>query len=149
MSARTATHEDAQLILKLYELRREEKLRVARDWFTAKFWPQSFEDFKALQTQSALETYYRMVVSYWDMAASFVVRGVLNPELFLESGGEMLYIWAKIEPFLGDLRNALGSPAYLANIDEFTRTVPGAKERLEAAKQRIKQMMEQAKAAKG
>ena len=78
------TYEDAQLVLKLYELRREEKLRAARDWFISKFFPQTADDVTALTgTENA---YYRMVTTYWEMAASFVVRGILNADLFLASG---------------------------------------------------------------
>jgi len=79
-----AKHEDAQLILKLYELRREEKLRAARDWFATQFFPESIEDFKAVfASGNPHNVQFRMVVSYWDMAASFAVAGALNPELLL------------------------------------------------------------------
>src|SRR6266404_5879628 len=88
------TYEDAQLVLKLYELRREEKLRAARDWFGTKFFPQKAEDVTALTgTENA---YYRMVTTYWDMAASFVARGILNADLFLDSGGEIIVVWTKL-----------------------------------------------------
>src|SRR5262245_22547268 len=91
-----ATHEDAQLVLKLYELRREEKMRAARDWYLKGFFPESIDDIKALlHPLNPNNAYLRMVTSYWDMAASFVVHGALHAELFLESGGEMIFFWAK------------------------------------------------------
>src|SRR6478672_3637310 len=74
------TYEDARLVLKLYELRREEKLRAARDWFGGKFFPQTAEEVTALTGTD--NVYYRMVTTYWEMAASFVVRGILNTDLF-------------------------------------------------------------------
>ncbi|MGH9831245.1 MAG: DUF4760 domain-containing protein, partial [Blastocatellia bacterium] len=96
--ASKATYDDAQLILRLYELRREEKMRQARDWYTGKFFPQTMDDLKVIQNFAVPENaYFRMVTSYWDMVASFIVQGVLNPELFIESGGEMIFVWAKVE----------------------------------------------------
>ena len=82
------TYEDATLVLRLYELRREERLRAAREWFRAKFFPQSYEDVKAVALSAGAENeHYRMVTTYWDMAASFVAQGVLHPELFFDSSG--------------------------------------------------------------
>src|SRR5262252_3109649 len=130
MSDQNPTHEDANLILRLYELRREEKMRTAREWFSFKFFPRTIDDFKALQDPTAPEnSYFRMVTSYWDMAASFVVQGVLNPELFVESGGEMLFVWAKIEEFIPQLRQGL-APHYLMNIEKALGILPGAAERI-------------------
>ena len=106
MTARTVpTYEDAQLVLKLYELRREEKLRAAREWFVGKFFPRSAADLETLYTVPGIEnTYFRMVTSFWDMTASFVVRGVLNADLLIDSAGEMLLVWAKLESHLPEIR---------------------------------------------
>jgi hypothetical protein len=83
------TYEDATLVLRLYELRREDRLRAAREWYRAKFFPQSYDDVKAIALAAGAENEsWRMVTSYWDMAASFVAQGVLHPELFFDSGGE-------------------------------------------------------------
>jgi hypothetical protein len=134
---RHATYDDAQLILRLYELRREEKMRKARDWFTFKFLPKTMDDFKVIQDPSAPEnSYFRMVTSYWDMAASFVVQGILNPDLFVESGGEMLFVWAKLEQFIPQLRQGF-SPQYLANIEKAVGILPGAADRLKAIRATI------------
>src|SRR5450759_2548984 len=109
------TYEDAQLVLKLYELRREEKLRAARDWFGGKFFPQTAEDVIALTgTENA---YYRMVTTYWEMAASFVARGVLNADLFLDSGGEMIFVWTKLADLVPQLRQNLGSENLLKHVE--------------------------------
>jgi hypothetical protein len=134
---RHATYEDAQLILRLFELRREEKMRKARDWFSFKFFPKTLDDFKVIQDPSAPEnSYFRMVTSYWDMAASFIVQGVLSPELFVESGGEMLFVWAKVEEFMPQLRQGF-SPHYLANIEKAVGIMPGAGDRLRAIRETI------------
>ena len=102
------TYEDAALVLRLYELRREEKLRAAREWFRAKFFPQSFEEVKAVALGAGIEnTHYRMVTGYWDMAASFVATGILHPELFFDSGGEALFVWAKIGEFVPEMREGI------------------------------------------
>jgi hypothetical protein len=141
-----ATYEDAQLVLKLYELRREEKLRAARDWFGTKFFPQTAEDVIALTgTENA---YYRMVTTYWDMAASFVVRGILNAELFLDSGGEMIFVWAKLGELVPHLRQSL-APNLLRNVEHIIESSPRAKERVGPTRQRIAKMRERALAAPG
>lgn len=138
------TYEDAQLVLKLYELRREEKLRAAREWFGTKFFPQKAEDVIALAgTENA---YYRMVTSYWDMAASFVARGILNADLFLDSGGEMILVWAKLADFVPQLRQALG-PNVLKNVEHIIASSPRAQERVGPTRQRIAKMRERALAS--
>jgi len=137
---RQATYEDAQLILRLFELRREEKMRKAREWFSFKFLPKTLDDFKVIQDPSAPEnSYFRMVTSYWDMAASFVVQGVLSADLFVESGGEMLFIWAKLEEFIPQLRQTF-SPHYLANIEKAVQIMPGTAERLKAIRGAIERL---------
>ena len=135
-----AGHEDAQLILNLYELRREEKMRAARDWFAREFFPQSIDDIKAtLNPANPNNAYFRMVTSYWDMAASFVVHGVLNGELFLESGGEMLFVWAKIGDFIPQMREEFGLQVYLSNIEKVIGRVDWAPDRVAWLRNRIEQ----------
>ena len=149
--ASQATYDDANLILKLYELRREEKMRAARDWFGGEFFPQSLEDFNVVRKPGSKENvYFRMVTSYWDMAASFVTSGVLDADLFLQSGGEMLFIWAKMGDFVEELRQNLGSPQYLANIQKVIDMVPGAADRVTSTKKMIERMrQDMAKSANG
>lgn len=141
------TYEDARLILKLYELRREEKMRAAREWYARKFAPQSFDDVKAVLAPTSPENpYLRMIFGYWDMAASFVVRGVLNPELFMDSAGEMIFVWAKIEPFIGPLRTENAMPTLLANVEKTIQGVPWALERVKVLRQRFARAREMAPA---
>ena len=139
------TYEDAKLILKLYELRREEKLRAARDWFVTKFFPQSADDITA--TTGTENAYYRMVTTYWEMAASFVVRGVLNADLFLDSGGEMIVVWAKLAEFVPQLRKNLGSENLLKNVEQVIASSPRATERVGVTRQRIALIRDRALAA--
>src|SRR4030088_3273922 len=100
--------EDANLILKLYDLRREAVMRDARNWFFT-FNPTSVQDFiDALMGEHS--GHYRMVVSYWDMAASMVNQGAIDEDLFNASGGEMVFVYAKIAKFIPELRQLFGSP---------------------------------------
>jgi hypothetical protein len=130
--------EDANLILKLYELRREEVMRKARDWYIW-FNPTSMQDI--LDTfMSDKSAYYRMVTSYWEMAATLVNHGAIDEELFNESNGEQMVVFAKIEPFLAELRTRFDSPNMLANLEKLVMRKPNAKEMLVALRERFKQM---------
>ena len=114
-----ATYDDVNLILRLYEMRREEKLRAARSWFVANFKVKTMADFTQLCPQGSQENANaRMVISYWDMAASFVAAGVLNQELFFESGGEMLVVWIRVKPMLNEVRAAFNNPGVWANLEK-------------------------------
>ena len=112
--------EEANLILKLYELRREEVMRKARDWFIW-FNPGSMQDI--LDTfMSDKSAYYRMVVSYWEMAASFVANGILNRELFYRSNNmELLVVWEKIRRFVPEQRAAIKDPLRYKQIEEVAK----------------------------
>ena len=100
-------YEDAKLILRLYDMRREAKLREAREWFAANFKFQTLDEaMQACPPGSSMNAYMRMVLSYWEMAASFVARGVLNKDLFYESGREILFVWARVEHMLPAIREA-------------------------------------------
>lgn len=135
------TYDDAKLVLRLYELRREEKLRAAREWFRAKFFPQSLEEVRAVALGTGIEnTSYRMVTSYWDMATSFVAQGVLHAELFFESGGEALFVWAKLEPFVPQMR--LDNPRFLVNVEKAIAMVPYAAARVKVIQGRLPGMRE-------
>jgi len=127
------TQADAELILKLYDLRREAELRKARAWYVGQFWPQSADDIiaviRAMNTQE--NAWLRQVGGYWGMAASFVSHGVLNEELFLEPSvsGEMFFIYAKIAPFLTELREKMQNPGMFAGIEKLINGSQLAKDR--------------------
>ena len=113
-----ATYDDANLLLRLYELRREEKMREARAWFVANFKPKSMADIQQLcPPGSENNARLRMVASYWDMAASFVTAGVLNPELFFASNRELLVVAVRFAPVLSDIRTAFKDPTFLKNLE--------------------------------
>lgn len=97
--------DEAGLILKLYELRREEVLRKARDWYFRNFNPQNITDFSNVM-MGEHSGYLRMVVTYWNMAAALVNDRAISMELFNESNGKQIGVFAKIEPLLGEIRAA-------------------------------------------
>src|SRR3982750_1234295 len=140
-------YEDANLILKLYDLRREKTMRDARTWFFT-FNPQGTQDFIDVLT-SDKSGYFRMVVSYWDMAASLVNNGAIDPQMFNDANGEHLFVYAKLEPFVKELREQ-GNPAFIMHLEKLVKNIPNVEERLEFIKTRIKQVIElwQAGAAK-
>ena len=118
----SATPTDAELILKLYDLRREAEMRKARNWWLVNFWPENADDFykvgMSLGTQE--NNWLRQVGGYWEMAASLVLHGALNEDLFMETSfcGEMFFIFAKVRPFLQELRDKFQSPTMWGNIEK-------------------------------
>jgi hypothetical protein len=132
-------HEDADLILKLYELRREEVMREARTWFFT-FNPEKVEDFLDVMT-SEHSGHYRMVVSYWDMAASLVNNGAIDAQMFNDANGEHLFVYSKVEPFLPVLRETSGNPDYLRHLETLVKGIPNIEEKLTAIRQRISAMV--------
>ena len=116
-----ATTQDAELILHLYDLRREPVLRQARDWFRSRLQPGTREQLEAQLTEPDPERYFRMVTTYWEMAASFLVRGAVDQDLFLDNCGECMMVWRKLSPCIAELRQARHNPRYLANVEEAFR----------------------------
>jgi hypothetical protein len=115
---RPPTHDDANLILRLYEMRREPRMREARRWFAASFRATTVEAFQRLCPAGSEENAsYRMVTSYWEMVASFVNQGVLHEGLFFESGQELLFLWERISDLLPHLRAFQKNPKALANVE--------------------------------
>lgn len=112
------TYEDANLILRLYELRRDDRMRQARDWFAVNFRPKTVEEFQKLAPPgSGMHASFRQVTSYWEMAASFVTSGVLNKELFFQNGQEMLLVYERVRALLPELRAAGKNPHSLENLE--------------------------------
>ncbi len=120
---------DADLILRLYELRREDTMRAARDWFTTDFNPQSVADLFAAM-RGAHNAKYRMVTTYWDMAAAFVNHGAIDEGLFNDIHNEHIAVYARIEPFLAEFRQLAGTPWYLTHLEQLVMRHPDAEERL-------------------
>lgn len=133
--------EEAGLILKLYELRRDDTMRKARDWFFLDFNPDSVADFNRAML-SEHSGHLRMVMSYWDMAAALVNHGAISPDLFNDTNGEHLSVFAKLEPILPDIRGAVG-PHFLRNLEKLVDVTPNGRERLLAIRQRTRTVREQ------
>jgi hypothetical protein len=112
-----ATYDDVNLILKLYELRRDDRLREARKWFGGLKVKTLAELQAACPPGSNQDASLRMVTSYWEMAASFITSGVLNQELFEQSGSELLFVWTKIQDVVPEARKAFNSPKWMSNIE--------------------------------
>ena len=150
--AKKATTADAQLILQLYDLRREAEMRKARSWWFTGFWPRSADDFlKIAFTPGSLENnWLRQVSGYWSMAASFVLQGALNEELFLQPAvsGEMFIVFAKVQPFLKELREKAGDPHMFATIEKVIMRSKYGRERLKFMLKRVETMREKIAAAK-
>src|ERR1700675_4152386 len=142
--AKKPTVADAQLILQLYDLRRESEIRKARNWWAAEFFPQSADDI--LQVSWAIGTqenhWFRQVLGYWGMASSFVLQGVLNEELFLQPAfsGEMFLIFAKIQPVLKEFREKLGDKNVFRSIEEVATRTKFGRERLQLLTKRVEIM---------
>lgn len=150
------SHVDAELILKLYDLRREAEIRKARNWWAADFWPQNADDFMkiALAMGTQENNWLRQVGGYWDLAASLVVHGTLNETLFLEPSfsNEMFLMFAKVQPFLKELREKLQNPHMLANIEKVVKNTKTGRDRLKFMQERLaarRKMMKEAAAKAG
>lgn len=138
-------YEDADLILKLYELRREETMRKART-FMAGFNPESIEDIMAVATGEH-NAYFRMVMSYWDMAASLVNNGAIDEQMFNDANGEHFFYYAKFEPFIEELRATFGAQMWM-HLEQLVLRAPNVKERLVRMREMQKRMAQNA-AARG
>jgi hypothetical protein len=113
-----ATYDDVNLILRLYDMRREEKLRAARTWFVTNFKPKTFAEMNALcGPGTEANPLFRQAISYWDMVASFVTAGVLNEELFFQSNRELLLFWLRIKPVVNEVRTTLKDPHAWKNLE--------------------------------
>lgn len=136
---RKPTAADAQLILQLYDLRREGEMRKARNFVAADFWPEGFEDIRKILMAypSSENNWLRQVAGYWDMAASLVLHGTLHEGLFLEASGEMYNLYAKFRPFLKQMREEFKAPEALANVEKVVLASRQSRERLKRMEERI------------
>ncbi len=123
---------DALAILKLYELRREEKMRQARIWFLSEFAPQSASDIiKLYRDGERASAHFRTVVSYWDMASSLVLNGAIDEKTFLDANTEHLFVYAKIAPFLAEVRQIFNEPDFFLNLETLVLKVPNVETKIE------------------
>ena len=147
-----ATGKDAELIMQLYDLRREPEMRKARNWWLTEYFPNNADDFmKIAGTLGSQENnWLRQVGGYWGMAASFVESGALNRELFLQPSvsGEMFFMFAKVHPFIGEIREKLNDPEVFLNVEKVIKSTPWGRKRLVFVEKRIAMAKEKRAAAK-
>lgn len=141
-----ATPQDADLIIKLYDLRRDETMRKARNYFSFEFFPKSVDDVKEIftniQKYPEQNAYLRQVVSYWEMVAAMVNHGSIDRALFLDTNGEFFGVWAKIGDFIEDLRASFG-PQFLVNLEKLIAAAPDGHKRVQVMKERFNTMAAQ------
>jgi hypothetical protein len=139
------TYDQVNLMLRLYELRRDARLRQARSWFIENFHPDSPEDMmKKYPPGSEENTNIRMVISYWDMVAGIVNRGLIDDELFFESNGEAWVVWDRIRSIVPAWRAAFKNPTVFQNLEEVCRRLEAWREkRAPGSTAAMRQMMEQ------
>jgi len=139
-------HEDADLILKLYDLRREAVMREARNWLFT-FNPTGIQDVMEVM-MGEHSGHFRMVVSYWDMACAMVVNGAIDEELFNQTNGEHIFVYMKVQPVLQDIRAMFENPEFLKNLETVVKRMPNIDERMASMRERMSKFAEmRAKAA--
>jgi hypothetical protein len=140
MAKATPDHHDADLLIKVYDLRREPVLRESRRVILREFWPKGLEDVRAvLDAKHPLNAAYRQVASYWELVYSFARYGVVHPAFWLETNGEGLFLLAKLEPYLGELRQQSGPQAF-RNAEWVARECPDGVVVYERIKARVAKM---------
>lgn len=124
------THEQVNLILRLYEMRREPRLREARDWYMANFHPTSIEEMQQqLPPTSKENASMRMVISYWQMVASIVNRGLIDEEFFFENSGEQWVVWERLRPVIGAMRARSKNPHQFGALEEHVKRLEAWREK--------------------
>jgi hypothetical protein len=132
-------YKDADLILKLYDLRREKTNPHARNTYYT-YNPKGKEDFIDVLT-SDKSGLYRMVISYWDMACSLVNNGAIDSKMFNEANGEHMFVYAKLEPFLPALREEMGNPNFLAHLEQTVKECPDYETKLATIRDRMQKLI--------
>jgi hypothetical protein len=128
-----ATPADAQVVLQLFELRREAEMRKARNWFGMEFNPTTVDEMMAIvmDMKSDGNRYFRMVTSYWEMAATLALHGAVNEELFLDTQGELFFVMAKLYPFLDGMREKMQAPQAMAKCEALINKSEASKQKLQ------------------
>jgi len=134
--------ESAELILKLYDLRRETTMREARNWIFS-FNPTSADDFEKTMMDPEVGGYLRMVTSYWDMAAALVNHGAIDADMFKDTVGEHIMVFAMIQPFLAELRAKWEMPESFANLEKVIMDQPDGAEKVKRTQEWVKTIQAQ------
>jgi hypothetical protein len=148
MSNSLPNHHDAELVLKLYDLRRESVMRDARNWMAA-FNPKSIDDVVAVMSNfgSKENAYMRQVCGYWEMVAAFIVHGTLNADLAYDTLGEMYFVYAIMQPVVEDFRKKFSAPEFFKNVQQVVESTQKGRERVAQVQQRRAEMMSRMAAA--
>jgi hypothetical protein len=147
------THEQGQLQLKLYDLRREPKLRQAREWYFKNYFADTLEEAMAVAPMGTeAGTFWMMVVSYGDQACAYLNYGLLHEDLFFETGGEFFAVWERVKPTIQEGRKRWSNPLFLANLEKAANrfeswTEKRAPGQIAAMRQMMQQMRSQMKKA--
>ncbi len=141
MKNKKSSTEQADLILKLYELRRETVMREARGFVGGQFLPASTEDLIAVVKKGGKETgFVLQVYGYWDMVSAFVVHGILSEPLVYDTCQEMYFQYAKIQPYLKDFRQKMSMPEWMQSIEKVVEGSPKGRKRLAAMRASLESM---------
>jgi len=137
MERMLATPGDAEIILKLYELRTETVMRQARAWMTGDWWPATADEFFAVTTNPAdpHNAWFRQVITYWEMAAAMVLHGAVSAELFVDCNAEGFYLLAKFSHILDEIRER--NPGFLTKTSEVINRFSAAAARYEAVQKNV------------
>lgn len=130
-AGKKATAADADIVMKLYDLRREAEMRKARNWYGS----ADFSSWEAVQKVAMAwgtpeNAWFRQVLTYWENAASLVLRGVVNRDLFFDWNGEIIFTYVKIKPFIKQCRERPGSDEFLIKMDTLMNSTPELKKRV-------------------
>jgi hypothetical protein len=140
MERMLATPADAEIILKLYELRRESVMREARAWITGEFWPATAQEYfeVASNPSDPHNAFLRMVLGYWEMAAAMVLHGAVSAELFVDCNNEGFFLLAKFSPFLDSIRER--NPMFMQKTSEMIKRFTAAAAKYEAVQKNVDNM---------
>jgi hypothetical protein len=143
------TAADAEICIRIYDLRREAEMRKARNWF-GMWMPQSFDDFLKISMNFAApeNAWFRQVLTYWENAASLVLRGAVHKDLFMDWNHEMMFVYVKIKPWLPQIRAHYKMPEYFGRVEKVVTSTPELRKEIAKMEQRMKEGSARAKAAK-
>jgi len=142
MSKELPDHNDAEIVLKLYDLRREAVMRQSRDAIGSQFWPKTYEDFSAVtKPDHPLNTAFRQVSTYWEMAYSFARHGIVNADFLIENSTEGLFLYAKVQPFLERFHRE-ANPMAFRNAEWISTQCDEGRRRFEFVQARVRKMLE-------
>jgi hypothetical protein len=147
--AKKPTANDAQVIMQLYQLRTEPVMRTARRFMVSEFWPQNYDEFKAVLTAYGTEhnAWFRQALTYWNMAAAMVLQGAVNEDLFFATSGEPYFLWAKFGRYVPQARQEYIDREFLSHLETLAER-PKARQRIKALQERLAARAAAAAAAK-